>query len=176
MGSGGVTWEKRAMGYVEPVSYTLATLFSRILMLQIQNLIDDAKCYEEVRKLRWPDGVQCPHCYHTNVIKRGFDEKEPHRQKYYCHQCERRFDDLTNTVFSGHHQPLRVWILCLYFMGLNLSKDIPGIIPQQGWCPTNVFSTSPGSWNQTTWSGSSGRSWMRWGLCRRGTQRTSGIC
>ena len=34
----------------------------------------------------------------------------------------RRFDDLTDTIFAGHHQPLRVWILCLYFMGLNLSN------------------------------------------------------
>ncbi len=32
-------------------------------------------------------------------------------------------DDLTGTVFAGHHQPLRVWILCLYFMGLNLSNS-----------------------------------------------------
>jgi hypothetical protein len=29
---------------------------------------------------------------------------------------------LTDTIFAGHHQPLRVWILCLYFMGLNLSN------------------------------------------------------
>ena len=33
-----------------------------------------------------------------------------------------RFDDLTGTVLAGHHQPLRVWLLCLYFMGLNLSN------------------------------------------------------
>jgi len=32
-------------------------------------------------------------------------------------------DDLSNTIFAGHHQPLRVWILCLYFMGLNLSNQ-----------------------------------------------------
>ena len=32
-------------------------------------------------------------------------------------------DDLTDTIFAGHHQPLRVWILCLYFMGLNLSSE-----------------------------------------------------
>jgi len=25
-------------------------------------------------------------------------------------------------VLAGHHQPLRVWVLCLYFMGLNLSN------------------------------------------------------
>ena len=26
-------------------------------------------------------------------------------------------------MFEGHHQPLRVWVLCLYFMGLNLSNQ-----------------------------------------------------
>ena len=36
--------------------------------------------------------------------------------------CGGRFDDLTGTVLAGHHQPLRVWVLCLYFMGLNLSN------------------------------------------------------
>ena len=34
-----------------------------------------------------------------------------------------RFDDLTGTVLAGHHQPLRVWVLCLYLMGLNLSNQ-----------------------------------------------------
>jgi hypothetical protein len=29
---------------------------------------------------------------------------------------------LTGTVFQGHHQPLKVWIICLYFMGLDLSN------------------------------------------------------
>ena len=39
-----------------------------------------------------------------------------------CKACAGRFDDLTGTVLAGHHQPLRVWVLCLYFMGLNLSN------------------------------------------------------
>ena len=29
---------------------------------------------------------------------------------------------MTGTALAGHHQPLRVWVLCLYFMGLNLSN------------------------------------------------------
>ncbi len=33
-----------------------------------------------------------------------------------------RFVDLTGSVLAGHHQPLRMWVLCLYFMGLNLSN------------------------------------------------------
>jgi len=28
-----------------------------------------------------------------------------------CHSCDQRFDDLTDTIFAGHHQPLKVWIL-----------------------------------------------------------------
>jgi len=91
-------------------------------MLNIQNLIDDAKCYETVRELRWPEGVRCAHCGSPQVTQQGRDTTQSHRQKYRCQGCGRYFDDLTGTVFAGHHQPLRTWILCLYFMGLNLSN------------------------------------------------------
>src|SRR5437773_4074923 len=92
-------------------------------MLNIQKLIDDAKCYETVRQMRWPEGVTCPRCSSREITKQGRDETEPHRQRYWCKSCGRHFDDLTDTIFAGHHQPLRVWILCLYFMGLNLSNE-----------------------------------------------------
>ncbi len=92
-------------------------------MLKIQALIDDAKCYDTVRHLRWPDGVRCPDCDSAAVIKKGRDDNQPERRRYECSACRRRFDDLTGTIFAGHHQPLRVWILCLYFMGLNLSNE-----------------------------------------------------
>src|SRR4051812_23486785 len=93
------------------------------MMVNIQNLIDDAKCFETVRQMRWPRGVTCPHYHSPQVTKQGRDEAQPARQKYECHACRKRFDDLTGTIFAGHHQPLRVWILCLYFLGLNLSNE-----------------------------------------------------
>jgi transposase-like protein len=91
--------------------------------IRIQSLIDDERCYEAVRELRWPDGVRCPDCEGQEVIKRGRDNKESVRQHYECKSegCGKRFDDLTNTIFAGHHQPLKVWMIFLYFMGLNLS-------------------------------------------------------
>lgn len=92
-------------------------------MVKIHYLIDDAKCYETVRQMRWPDGVKCAHCQSIQVIKRGRDETQHERQRYHCKACRRDFDDLIGTVFANHHQPLRVWILCLYFMGLNLSNQ-----------------------------------------------------
>ena len=93
------------------------------MQVNIKHLIDDSQCYQTVRELRWPDGVACPACQSAQVIKRGFDDTEPARQRYECHDCDQRFDDLTDTIFAGHHQPLKVWILCLYFMGLNLSNE-----------------------------------------------------
>ena len=93
--------------------------------INIQGLIDNARCYETVRDLRWPEKTCCAHCGSENVIKRGKDDREPHRQRYECKtdSCGKRFDDLSNTVFSGHHQPLKTWVIFLYFMGLNLSTQ-----------------------------------------------------
>ena len=93
------------------------------MVVNILGIVDDARCYEAIRSLRWPDGLRCPHCGSGHVIKQGHDPTQPDRRHYECRPCGRRFDDLTGTIFAGHHQPLRVWILCLYFMGLNLSNE-----------------------------------------------------
>jgi len=91
-------------------------------LVNLSGLMDDAKCFAFVRQHRWPEGVRCPGCDTAAVIRDGCDDSQPHRQRYRCKACARRFDDLTGTVLAGHHQPLRVWVLCLYFMGLNLSN------------------------------------------------------
>jgi len=92
------------------------------MLIQMQNLIDDAKCFEVVRQLRWPEGIRCPQCKAPQIRKRGFHTRQSARQRYVCQVCERQFDDLSGTIFEGHHQPLRVWVLCLWLMGLNLSN------------------------------------------------------
>jgi transposase-like protein len=89
------------------------------VQVNIKNLIDEAQCYQTVRELRWPDAAECSSCASTQGIKRGFDDTDPARQRSECHACHQRFDDLTDTIFAGHHQP----VLCLYFMGLNLSNE-----------------------------------------------------
>src|SRR5918995_5547717 len=91
-------------------------------LVNLSALIDDARCFALVRQQRWPEGVRCPACGSGSVVRDGFDETRPHRQRCRCKACAGRFDDLTGTVLAGHHQPLRVWVLCLYLMGLNLSN------------------------------------------------------
>src|ERR671927_217333 len=91
-------------------------------LVNLSSLIDDAKCFELVRQHRWPEGVRCPRCGEARVARDGRDDTQPDRRRYRCAACGARFDDLTGTVLAGHHRPLRVWVLCLYFMGLNLSN------------------------------------------------------
>ena len=57
------------------------------------------------------------------VIEHGFNDPESARQRYECADCHTRFDDLIDTIFAGYHQPLKVWILCSYFMRLNVSNE-----------------------------------------------------
>src|SRR5919112_5081966 len=91
-------------------------------LVNLSALIDAAKCFALVRQHRWPEGVRCPACGSGSVVRDGFDETRPQRQRYRCKGCAGRFDDLTGTALAGHHQPLRAWVLCLYLMGLNLSN------------------------------------------------------
>ena len=93
---------------------------SPTVQVNIKNLVDDVQCYQTVRELRWPDGIPCPSCESKQVIKRGFDDTEPARQRYECHDCDRRFDDLTDAIFAGHHQPLKVRAFNMVILGLKV--------------------------------------------------------
>jgi transposase-like protein len=74
--------------------------------------------------MRWPDGVLCPGCGSAQVTKECHYDTQPEWEQYQCHGCGKGFDDLTDTNVAGHHQPLRIWALCLYCMGLNLSCPV----------------------------------------------------
>ena len=105
-------------------------------LIKLTNLLDEAKCYEVIRQLRWPDGVVCLHCRGRGVVRNGHDDRERHRQRYLCKTCKYRFDDLTGTVLAGHHQPVSSWILGSYFMGVNLSNR--QIAHELGLCESDV--------------------------------------
>lgn len=93
------------------------------MRVNLLKLMDERACYELLREIRWSDGVQCPHCSGFSIRKNGHDEVHKSRQKYECKNCQRGFDDLTGTIFSGSNKSLKVWIVCLYLMGLNLSNN-----------------------------------------------------
>ena len=62
-------------------------------MINIQALIDNAKCYQTVRELRWPNGTTCPACNAKRVISKGRDDTQPDRR-----HASRALHDATNVA------------------------------------------------------------------------------
>jgi hypothetical protein len=65
-----------------------------MLEINLIHLLDDAKCYETVRKMRWLSAICCPKCNSLSIIKRGKDETQVERQRYQYKGCGVNFDDL----------------------------------------------------------------------------------
>jgi len=107
-------------------------------LVKLSSRMDDAKCFALVRQHRWSESVCCPSCDSVSVIRGGCDDTQPHRQRY-RKACAPRFDDLTGKVLAGHHQPLRVWVPCLYFMGLIPSlTDHDLFAVSEIWCARRI--------------------------------------
>ncbi|MDT3437432.1 transposase [Haloarcula sp. 1CSR25-25] len=64
------------------------------------SLPDTDDCLQLLRRSRWPDGTRCPNCESMNTIKKGTTNKGA--QRYNCHTCDRKFNDLTGTLFADH--------------------------------------------------------------------------
>lgn len=92
-------------------------------MINISNIIDDNKCYKEIQKIRWKDGVTCPNCESKDIKKSGFNFQNKLQQHYKCKICKKKFDDLTGTVFSKHNISAPKMVIFLYLLGLNLSNN-----------------------------------------------------
>jgi transposase-like protein len=68
------------------------------------DLPETEECLQELRRHRWPNGIICPHCDSPDTIKKGTTSKDA--QRYKCHSCGRKFNDLTGTLFAGHRLSL----------------------------------------------------------------------
>jgi len=96
-------------------------LKSKDMQIQLHKILDVGMCYDILRSIRWDSGVKCTNCRSETVVKNGKDSTNIHVQRYHCHSCKSYFDDLSDTIFSGSHQPLHHWITVLYLMNLNAS-------------------------------------------------------
>ena len=56
------------------------------------------------------------------LTQRGRNHRQQACRRYTCKNCGKRFDDLTETLFMGRHQPLSGWLAYLYLRGLNRSN------------------------------------------------------
>ena len=90
--------------------------------IQLHKILNVEMCWDILRSTRWSEGVVCPCCGSSSVVKNGKDTAHPNNQHYHCKSCGKYFDDLTDTVFSDSKQPLHHWITVMYMMHLNASN------------------------------------------------------
>ena len=70
----------------------------------------EEKCFRVLRELRWGEGIKCPHCGSSEVVRNGTWK---YRWRYLCKGCKRYFNDLTGTIFEGSKLELREWVYIL---------------------------------------------------------------
>src|ERR1700730_1227745 len=91
---------------------------------------DEDKAREYLEKMRWPDGVVCPHCglvgeaYKITVREKTFEEikatrkriRKPRKGLWKCAGCRKQFTVTVKTIFEDSHIPLNKWLLAIHLM------------------------------------------------------------
>lgn len=103
----------------------------------IQSLLKDKEIFRTIHNLRWPEGVVCPTCGSTHIVRREPpQDSEDQRWYFECLSCKGQgrhsnFDDLTGLPFADTSS-LSQWVLCWYLLGFcsiaQISKVL-GIAP-----------------------------------------------
>ena len=95
------------------------------MQLNILEFIDEAKCCDYLREVKWSKGLKCPRSGSTHVRRDGTKGRHSNIYHYECGEkgCGKKFDDRTGTIFSGSPQELKLWILVMWLISLNLSNS-----------------------------------------------------
>lgn len=72
---------------------------------------DDESCLEEIKRLRFPNGIDCVIC--RNATKHY---RLQNRMSYACKFCRQQVYPLKNTIFEKTSTPLTVWFYAIYLM------------------------------------------------------------
>jgi len=72
---------------------------------------NDDICLEEIKRLRYPNGVYCKKC---KKITKHY--KISNRTSYACKVCRNQIYPLKGTIFEKTTTPLRLWFYCMFLM------------------------------------------------------------
>ncbi len=94
----------------------------------------DEKCRELLKRLRWPDGPECPRCGKKAI------ELDTDKQLFWCGPCDYQFSITAGTVFNDTHLPLAKWFMATLLlcearkgMSANQVKRTLGISYKTAW-------------------------------------------
>jgi hypothetical protein len=73
---------------------------------------DEAACWSELVRIRWPKGHRCPACH----IPMGFIDT---RRVFQCGRCRKQASATAGTIFHKSHLPLQKWFWAIYLMAIS---------------------------------------------------------
>jgi transposase-like protein len=74
---------------------------------------DEAKAFEHLEKLLWPNGPICPHC---GSMGKHYDLAKTRIGRWKCQDCRKQFRVTVGTVFESAHIPLPKMLQAVYLM------------------------------------------------------------
>ncbi len=80
---------------------------------------DEEAAVETLEEIRWPNGVECPHCGHGKVYhlkKKPGTTTRSSRKLWKCASCRKQFSVRVGTIFEDSHIPLSKWLAAFYLM------------------------------------------------------------
>ena len=77
----------------------------------------EERCIAHFEQIRWPGGLECPHCKGHRISKFKADGKTgKERQLYECMDCSYQYTVTVGTIFHDSHLPLTKWFLAIYLI------------------------------------------------------------
>jgi len=91
---------------------------------------DEDKAREYLEKMRWPEGVICPHCgvigeaYKLIPKVKSLEDwkktkkriRKPRKGLWKCGGCRKQFTVTVKTIFEDSHIPLHKWLLAIHLL------------------------------------------------------------
>lgn len=94
----------------------------------------EPKCKELLRRLRWPNGPECPRCQ-SKAVTLNTDKK-----LFWCGNCQYQFTVTAGTIFHDSHLPIIKWFVAVYLIcesrkgfSANEMKRVLGVSYKTAW-------------------------------------------
>jgi transposase-like protein len=75
---------------------------------------------EIFEKIRWPNGIACPHCGSIRVKRIEAKSEKVRDGVIQCNDCKGQFTVTVGTIMEGSHITLRQWVQA--FIAMSSSK------------------------------------------------------
>ena len=82
--------------------------------------MEESRCYELLRRYRWPQGPSCQGCHSHRITGHSRSRRTP-RRRYLCLDCRHTFSDFTGTIFARSNLPLSTWFRAMSLLSENMS-------------------------------------------------------